>query len=130
MRPMYQGGAPGSFPGAPGSSFVAVQPLPEYLGDVSTHRLVAGGDRVTDWWSASDGLTRAAAVATGAAVVLLVIPLFSAVAALVGAIIAGVAVRRARRSGIANRAATWCLALDGAILAVLVVGNAVYSANS
>ncbi len=81
-------------------------------------------------WKQLDFPTRAGLVATVVAIVGVVIPPISVMSALVAVAFSATAVRRARRRRQSNPVARLCLVVSGALVALIILGNAIYSAGN
>jgi NO-binding membrane sensor protein with MHYT domain len=78
-------------------------------------------------WKQLDFPTRAGLVATVMAVLGALIPPVSVMSALVAIAFSGTALWRARRRGQSNRVARLCLVVSVVLVAVVVIGSAIYS---
>lgn len=79
-------------------------------------------------WQQLDVPTRVGFVATVMAVIGLIVPPIGVASAIVAIVFSGVGWRRARERGQTNPIALRCLIGSAALIVLVVVGNAIYSA--
>jgi hypothetical protein len=79
-------------------------------------------------WQQLDFPTRAGFIAAIMAVIGLIVPPIAITSAIVAVVFSGVGWRRSRRRGQANPVAKGCFLATTAIIVLVVVGSAIYSA--
>ncbi|MFT7598139.1 MAG: hypothetical protein ACI8TP_001060 [Acidimicrobiales bacterium] len=78
-------------------------------------------------WDQLDTMTRAAVGATGAMLLLIIIPPFGLLCGVAAMGLGAVAFRQAGADGRANPTAQWCMMISGVVIFLLIAGNILYA---